>query len=190
MKMENLKHKLDIQLFAEETETAETVTSETEESQTQPDEAKTFTEKEVNKLIQGRIAKERRAWEQRLEDQHTEAERLATMNETQKKRYEEEKRMNELAKREAEVTKRELTATAKVTLIDKGLPAELSDILNYADADACNDSIETVSKAFQSAVQKAVEDKLKGGTPPKKVPQDESSSLEEQIKNAMGVKKG
>ena len=45
MKMEILKHKLDIQLFAEETETAETVTSETEEGQTQPDEAKTFTEK-------------------------------------------------------------------------------------------------------------------------------------------------
>lgn len=188
--MEILKHELDLQLFAEEAETAETAAPETEESQTQPDEAKTFTEEEVNKLIQGRLAKEQRAWEKKLEDQHTEAERLASMNETQKKRYEEEKQANDLAKREAEVTKRELTATAKETLIDKGLPIELSEILNYKDADACNESIEMVSKAFQSAVQKAVEEKLKGGTPPKKGPQEESSSLEEQVRNAMGVKKG
>jgi len=43
----------------------------------------------------------------------------------------------------------------------------LVDILNYESAESCNKSIEAVEKAFQSAVEKAVNDKLRGDGPPK-----------------------
>lgn len=102
-----------------------------------------------------------------LENAKTEAEKLAKMNAEQKAKYAEEKRMAELEKRERDITTRELKAQAYETLAEKGLPKELVDILNYSDAELCNKSIESVEKAFQSAVEKAVNEKLRGGNPPK-----------------------
>ena len=102
-----------------------------------------------------------------LENAKTEAEKLAKMNAEQKAKYAEEKRMAELEKRERDIKTRELKAQAYETLAEKGLPKELVDILNYSDAELCNKSIESVEKAFQSAVEKAVNEKLRGGNPPK-----------------------
>ena len=52
------------------------------------------------------------------------------MNAEQKAKYEQEKHEKELAEREAALTKRELTATAKEVFTEKGLPAELADIVD------------------------------------------------------------
>lgn len=131
-------------------------------------ETKTFTQEELDKIVQGRIAKERKAWEKHLEDEKTEAQKLETMSEKEKKKYQEEKRIKELDDREAAITRRELIAQAKVQLADKGIPTELAEILILTDADSCKKSIETVEKAFQSAVEKAVEEKIKGREPMKK----------------------
>lgn len=102
-----------------------------------------------------------------LENAKTEAEKLAKMNAEQKAKYAEEKRIAELEKREKDITTRELRATAYETLAEKNLPKDLVDILNYESAETCNSSIEAVEKAFQSAVEKAVNEKLRGGNPPK-----------------------
>ena len=131
-------------------------------------ETKTFTQEELDKIVQGRIAKERKAWEKHLEDEKTEAQKLETMSEKEKKKYQEEKRIKELDDREAAITRRGLTAQAKVQLADKGIPTELAEILNLTDAESCKKSIEIVEKAFQSAVEKAVEEKIKGREPMKK----------------------
>ena len=131
-------------------------------------ETKTFTQEELDKIVQGRIAKERKAWEKHLEDEKTEAQKLETMSEKEKKKYQEEKRIKELDDREAAITRRELTAQAKVQLADKGIPTELAEILNLTDAESCKKSIEVVEKAFQSAVEKAVEERIKGREPMKK----------------------
>lgn len=145
-------------------------------------ETKTFTQEELDKIVQGRIAKERKAWEKHLEDEKTEAQKLETMSEKEKKKYQEEKRIKELDDREAAITRRELTAQAKVQLADKGIPTELAEILNLTDAESCKKSIEIVETAFQSAVEKAVEEKIKGNVPMKKVPGNTTISLES-IKN-------
>ena len=145
-------------------------------------ETKTFTQEELDKIVQGRIAKERKAWEKHLEDEKTEAQKLETMSEKEKKKYQEEKRIKELDDREAAITRRELTAQAKVQLADKGIPTELAEILNLTDAESCKKSIEIVEKAFQSAVEKAVEEKIKGNATMKKVPGNTTISLES-IKN-------
>lgn len=52
--------------------------------------------------------------------------------------------------------------------------------------------METVKKAFQTAVEKAVDEKLKGGKPPKKAPETNTQeALEKQVYNAMmGIFKG
>ena len=46
--------------------------------------------------------------------------------------------------------------------------------------------METVKKAFQTAVEKAVDEKLKGGKPPKEAPETNTQeALEKQVYNAM-----
>ncbi len=176
---------LNIQLFAEKSDNEAENSKENIEGQdgyedknNDQEKPKTFTQEDVDKIVQGRIAKERKSWQKELEDQKTEAEKLAGMTESQKKKYQEEKKLKNLDDREAAVTRRELTAQAKDTLADKGLPTEFADILNYKDAESCNSSIEIVEKVFQNAVEKAVEERIKGGKPPKKVPGDKGITVE------------
>lgn len=162
------------------TQTDNADTSDTDTTQSE----KTFTQKDVDKLIQDRLAREQSKWEKRVQDERTEAEKLAKMNTEQKAKYAEEKRLAELEKREKDITTRELRATAYETLAEKNLPKELVDILNYESAETCNKSIEAVEKAFQSAVEKAVNDKLRGGNPPKGG-QGNNSSIQDTIAKAM-----
>lgn len=166
---------LDIQLFADDNSGDDSgndddqgTGQDNQDSGEGGQETKTFTQEELDKIVQGRIAKERKAWEKHLEDEKTEAQKLETMSEKEKKKYQEEKRIKELDDREAAITRRELTAQAKVQLADKGIPTELAEILNLTDAESCKKSIEIVEKAFQTAVEKAVEEKIKGNAPIKK----------------------
>jgi Domain of unknown function (DUF4355) len=126
---------------------------------------------EFDKKIAKALETAKGKWEadsaKKIEDAKTEAEKLAKMNADQKAEYERQKSLEELTKREKIVTTRELKAEAYVTLAEKGLPKSLADILNYESAGTCNQSIEAVEKSFQEAVEKAVNERLRGGTPPK-----------------------
>lgn len=124
-------------------------------------------DKRVTKAIETAKGNWEADYQTKIEEAKTEAEKLAKMNAEQKAEYEQNKRIEELDKREKEITTRELRAAAYETLASKDLPKELVDILNYESAESCNKSIEAVEKAFQSAVEKAINNKLRGGDPPK-----------------------
>ena len=147
------------------TDTTETTdqADETPKKETQ----KTFTQEDVNRMIQARVAQEQKQWEKKIQDEKTEAEKLAKMKADEKLKYQQEKKEQELAQREKDITTRELRAQAQETLTEKGLPRELAEVLNYESAETCNASIESVEKAFQSAVEKQVNEKLRGSNPPK-----------------------
>ena len=121
-------------------------------------------DKRLAKAIETAKGKWESVHQAKLEEAKTEAEKMAAMNEKQKADYERDKRIKALENREREITTRELKATAYETLAEKGLPKELAEILNYTDADQCRASIDTVEKAFNSAVANAVNEKLKGTT--------------------------
>ena len=57
-------------------------------------------------------------------------------------------------------------------------------MLNYTDADSCSKSIAAVEKAFQEAVEAGVQERLKGGVPPTKAPENGKVFTKEQV-NAM-----
>lgn len=118
-----------------------------------------------------------------LENAKTEAQKLAAMNEKQKAEYEQQKKLDELSKREKDINTRELKAQAYETLAEKNLPKDLIATLNFESAETCNKSIESVEKAFQSAVEKAVNEKLRGKDTPKGG--QSNNSLQEQIAKAM-----
>lgn len=120
--------------------------------------------------------------EAKMQEARTEAEKMAKMNAEQKAQYEREKQAKELTDREAAITKRELMATAKEQLAEKGLPISLASVLNYSSAEECTASIDAVGKAFQEAVEKAVNDRLAGGKPPKKADNPAATFTMEQIK--------
>lgn len=122
---------------------------------------------EFDKRLKEAIQTAQTEWETQQQEKITEAEKLKKMNADEKAKYEQDKRSKELDKREKDITTRELKAQAYETLAEKNLPKELIDALNFSDAETCNASIEAVEKAFQNAVKKAVDDRLRSKPPVK-----------------------
>ena len=124
-------------------------------------------DRRTTKGINTAVTKERDRLNKLHNDQLTEAQKLANMTEDEKRAYQDQKKEKELADREAAITKRELAAEAKNTLADKGLPASFADLLDYSNADTVKKGIETLEKEWAPALEASVNDKLKGGRPPK-----------------------
>ena len=143
-------------------------------------------DRRLQKAINTAVTNEQKKWQAMTDDKLSEAEKLAKMTEEEKTKYLQQKREKDLTDREAAVTRKELMAEAKNTLASDNLPVELAEVLDYTDADSCMKSMEKVKSAFQKAVEAAVEEKLKGGKPPKKAPEtDTQKALEQQVYNAM-----
>lgn len=143
-------------------------------------------DRRVQKAVNTAVTKAQEKWQALADDKLSEAEKLAKMTKEEKAQYMQQKREKELTDREAAITRKELMAEAKNTLASDGLPQELAEVLNYSDADTCKKSMEKVKEVFQRAVETAVEEKLKGGKPPKKASGgDAQKALEEQVYNIM-----
>lgn len=143
-------------------------------------------DRRVQKAVNTAVKNAQEKWQALADDKLSEAEKLAKMTKEEKAQYMQQKREKELTDREAAITRKELMAEAKNTLASDGLPQELAEVLDYSDADTCKKSMEKVKEVFQRAVETAVEEKLKGGKPPKKAPGgDAQKALEEQVYNIM-----
>lgn len=143
-------------------------------------------DRRVQKAVNTAVTKAQEKWQALTDDKLSEAERLAKMTKEEKEQYQRQKKEKELSDREAAITRKELMAEAKNTLASDGLPQELAEVLNYTDADSCKKSMEKVKTVFQKAVETAVEEKLKGGKPPKKAPEtDPQKTQEQQVYNLM-----
>lgn len=142
-------------------------------------------DRRVQQAVNTAVTKAKEKWKVLTDDKLSEAEKLEKMTKEEKAQYLAQKQEKALAAREAAITRRELMAEAKNTLTEKKLPVGLAEVLNYTDADSCSKSLTAVEKAFQEAVQAAVDDKLKGGTPPKKAPAGDEKDLVKQVENLM-----
>ena len=159
----------------------------------EPPKTKTFDEilkegnfqAEFDRRVQKALGTAKDKWSALMDDKLSEAEKLSKMNKEEKTEYLRQKQEKDLLDRESAITRRELMAEAKNTLAEKKLPTSLAEVLNYTDADSCNKSITAVEKAFQEAVQAAVEEKLKGGKPPKKATSQEDADLAKQVEALM-----
>lgn len=154
---------LNLQLFAdEEAETELDQANVDAEKETE----KTFTQDEVNKIVQDRLAKEKAKNEKAQE----EAKKLAKMNAEQKNQYMVEQLQKELEEYKNKEAKNDMIKEANSMLKDNDitLPDEVVAMLigdNAEDTKVCVDSF---SKAFKTAVERAVNEKLKGKTPKQK----------------------
>lgn len=139
-------------------------------------------DRRVQKAVSTAVSKAQQKWQALADENLSEAERLAQMTKEEKTKYLQQKKEKELTDREAALTRKELMAEAKNTLAEKKLPVSLAEVLDYTDADACSKSIGAVEKAFQQAVEAAVNERLKGGKPLKKAPGENIPTKEEYAK--------
>lgn len=168
--------RMNLQLFAEPADGEGTAGAENNgQNGQEAQQGRHFTQEDVDRIVNQRLARQQRDTEARIararEEARTEAERLAAMTQEQRIQHEREQnersmqeRENGLAAREAEIARRELRAEAIETLISRGLPRELEQVLNYSNAEACNRSIDAVEKAFRDSVQAEVNKQLSGNS--------------------------
>lgn len=141
-------------------------------------------DRRVQKAVNTAVTNAQEKWRVMTDDKVSEAEKLAKMTAQEKQEYQQKKKEAELEARERTLVTNELKATAKNTLAEKKLPLELAEVLNYADAESCNQSITAIEKAFQASVESAVNERLKGGDTMRKSG-TETTALEDEVAKAM-----
>ena len=77
----------------------------------------------------------------------------------------EPERETALDERERMLRQRELRAEVIEALAEKKLPAELADAIACTDEETCRAGLEAVERAFRTALQKAVDERLRGSAP-------------------------
>ncbi|WP_160685566.1 DUF4355 domain-containing protein [Clostridium sp. C2-6-12] len=118
---------------------------------------KTFTQEDLDKIISKRLDKAQKKWEQDAQSRFEEL-KMSNMTPEQKQEYEKSKLDQKLSEKEKQLQIRELKLDAIDKLQEKGLPKELSEILDYSNTDTVDSSIEVIKKS----IDKIVSDKLKG----------------------------
>lgn len=135
-----------------------------------PEDEKKFTQAEVDKMIEKRLAREK----QKAEDEKKEAERLAKMTEQERLEEEFKKKQADLDARIKELDKKEMQNTSLDILVEKGYSPSTSKqllaFLDYADADACKASIDTLDSILKKCIETEVNAKIKGGSVTPKKP--------------------
>ena len=128
-------------------------------------------DKRVSKALSTREAtlreELRKQWEIEQDEKLSEAEKLASMNEKQKHDYEMRKAEREKNEAIAELNSYKLKEQALKIAGEKGLDISLLDYFDYRNlkAEEIGEKIDSISTAFNNAVEKAVNERLKEKTP-------------------------
>ncbi|ORO95185.1 DUF4355 domain-containing protein [Streptococcus mitis] len=166
------------------TESTETVdTQENVDTVQEEKHERTFTRAEIGKMLSA----ERSKWEAEQEAKENEAKKLAKMNADEKQKYQLDQREQELADREKAIARKELTAEAKAMLSERDLPVELVNVVDLTSAETVSESVAVLQKSWEQAVQKGVQEKLKGKAPINHAPTVNDELTVEEFR-AMGYK--
>lgn len=125
---------------------------------------------EFDRRVQQAIQTAQDNWKTINDAEKSEAERLAKMNKEQKLEYQAQKEKEGKEKALAELNAYKLKEQATKIASDKGLDISLLTFFNFetVKAEEINSKIEEVSNAFNKAVEKAVNERLKEDTPTQK----------------------
>lgn len=124
---------------------------------------KKYTDEDVNKIIQKKLAEERSKRDKAVK----EAEKLAKMNEEEKKNYELEKLRAQLEEYQKKETLSDMARIARNMLTEENINVS-DDLLSHlvtSEAETTKKNVEEFSREFKLAVDKVVTEKLRGKTP-------------------------
>lgn len=144
---------------------------------------KTFTEEEVQELLQRetdrRVTAALKKQERKNADAVREAQKLAKMNDEDRREYEYQQRVAALEAKEKEFALLENKNEASKILAEKGLSLALVDFIVAEDADTMAQNIKTLETAFKASVKAEVEKRMGGATPKKAIPTNKTITQEE-----------
>lgn len=122
---------------------------------------------EFDRRVQKAIETAKTKWQEINDAQKTEAEKLAKMNKEQKLEYEAQKERKEKENALARLNAYELKDQAIEIAKEKGVDISLLTYFNFetVKAEELKDKIDEISTAFNRAVEKAVNERLKEDTP-------------------------
>ena len=145
--------------------TAESV--EKVETEVKENQEKTFTRDELNKIVSAEKTKALDEYKAQVEAEKTEAEKLAKMKSDEKLQYQLEKSNEEKNNALAELNAYKLKEEAIKIASEKGLDVSLLAYFDFKNlkAEEVNSKIDEISNAFNKAVEKAVNEKLKEDSP-------------------------
>lgn len=143
-----------------------------ENNQTEKTE-KTYTQEELDKLLQSEsdrrvtqaLKKQREELENNMDKKLREAEKLRSMDESQRKEYEMQKRISEVEKKEKEFALMENKIECGKILESRGIPQVFLDYVVAEDAETMIEKIDTFDKVFKSALADEVNKKIAKKTP-------------------------
>lgn len=125
---------------------------------------------EFDRRVRKAIETAKGKWQEINDAEKTEAEKLAKMNKEQKLEYQAQKERADKEKALAELNAFKLEKQAMQIASEKGLDISLLTFFNFetVKAEELNTKIDEVSSAFNKAVEKAVNERLKEDTPTQK----------------------
>ncbi|CAM2828530.1 DUF4355 domain-containing protein [Hathewaya histolytica] len=142
----------------------ETTKTDVATDKTETTKEKIFTQEELEKIISKRLERERK----KADEEKVEAERLAKMSAEERAKAEFEKEKQKFEEERKSFLKQQLELQVIKELTNKNLPTDFSKYLIGENAETCMENIKTFEEYFSSAVEKQVQERLKGGyTPPK-----------------------
>lgn len=159
------KRFLDLQMLADD-DGGEVETPETDNDDEKPGAPKAepkYTDEDVNKILDKKFAE----WQKKQERKVSEAERLSKMTAEEKANERIRVLEEKLAAADKEKAVAAMTKQARAILSDKNIHVDDALLANLIaeDADTTKASVEAFISLFQSAVDKAVKEALKGETP-------------------------
>lgn len=171
---------MNLQYFAEQTESESTTESETtettEETKTEPE--LKYTDEDMDRIVTERVARETEKRNEAVE----EAKKLAKMNADQKRDYELEKLKSENESLKSVQAHNQMKGEASKQFTEAGIENVPDGILELAARDSADDTseaIETLTGWFNSAKEAATTELLKGKTP--KVPGTHNTMTKDEI---------
>jgi NADH:ubiquinone oxidoreductase subunit len=147
----------------------------TEEAQT--NEQVTVSSEELQKMIDSSADKRvtqalktaREKWEaevtEKIQKERTEAEKLAKMTEAERLQAEFDKQKQSFEDERKSFLKEKLELQTVKTLQSEELPAEFSGFVMSDSAEQISENIKLFKEQWQKAIEKAVDERLKGSTP-------------------------
>lgn len=126
----------------------------------------------IDKVVSERLKREREKFDKdladRLKKERDDWERQAKLSAEEREAEERKKREQETKERERNIILRENRAEAKELLQENEIPTDLVDFVVNEDLDKTKENINSLKEAFTKAVEKGINDKLKGQTPKEK----------------------
>lgn len=145
------------------------------------------TPEELQKLLQAegdkRVTSAQKKWaekqKQELAQAQEEAVKLAKMSAAEREKAKFDKEKAEFEAEKAQIAQERLKTQTAQELINNGLSCDFVDFVIASDAETINDNINKFKTAFDSAVEKAVKERIATPTPKKSTSNLSNNNLKE-----------